>query len=104
LKLFHCPHCGKGKLYRTFFKIADNCSACGLPFYPNEQGDGPASASVLIVGGLVAIFASIVEVKYEPPFWVHAALWIPFILIASLASNRIIKALMIVAQYKMRRD
>jgi len=102
MPLFRCPRCGKGKLYRSFFKIADCCSECGQPFYPNEQGDGAASASVLVVGALVAIFATIVEVKYEPPFWVHAALWIPFIIIGSLISNRIIKAALVHIQYKVR--
>ena len=43
--------------------------------------------------------ALIVEVKYEPPFWLHAVLWVPLILATTLLPLRALKGLMIALQY-----
>ena len=75
-----------------------------MSFKEHEQGDGPASLSVLLVGALAAIGAVIVDMKYAPPFWVHAVIWIPFIVIGSLVSLRLLKALIIAVQYQYRKD
>ena len=40
-----------------------------------------------------------VEVLYQPPFWVHALLWLPLILITTLLPLRPIKGLLIALQY-----
>jgi len=102
IRIFCCPRCGKGNLYRGLLTIADTCGACGLSFKNHEQGDGPAFFGIIIVGALVAIFASIVEIKYEPPFWLHAVLWIPFIAVGSVLTLRFAKAAIIALQYARR--
>ena len=45
-----------------------------------DAGDGPAVFVILIAGFIVVGAALIVEVVYQPPFWVHAVLWVPLIL------------------------
>ena len=103
--LGRCPRCGKGKLYRDLLlNIADQCNACGLSFKAHEQGDGPAFFAILIVGALTAIGAAITEIKFEPPFWVHAAIWIPFVIIGTLLSLRWLKALLIAVQYRVNSE
>jgi len=97
-----CPRCGKGKLYHNLLDIAARCNRCGLEFKAREQGDGPAFFGILIVGALTAIFAAIVEIKIAPPFWVHAMIWIPFIIVGSLLSLRTLKAALIAVQYQLR--
>jgi uncharacterized protein (DUF983 family) len=97
--ILRCPCCGKGKLYDGLLKVVDACAACGLSFKNHEQGDGPAFFAITFVGALIAIAASIVEIKYEPPFWLHAALWIPLICILSVLSLRFAKAAIISLQY-----
>lgn len=97
-----CPRCGRGKLYRGLLTVVDQCSVCGLPLKAHEQGDGPAFFAVLIVGALAAIGAAITEIKYEPPFWVHAAIWLPFVVIATLLSLRWLKGALIAIQYQYR--
>ena len=99
-----CPKCGKGKLFKSLLTVADRCDTCGLSFAGHEQGDGPAFFGILIIGALTGIFAAIVEIKFAPPFWVHAALWIPFVVIGSLLSLRTLKAALIAAQYHYRKD
>lgn len=102
MRLFRCPRCGKGKLYRGMLAVAGRCSECQLSFAGHEQGDGPAFFAITIIGALVAIFASIVEIRYEPPFWLHGVLWIPFVLIGSVVALRFSKAAIIRAQYNLR--
>ena len=97
-----CPRCGKGRLYQGLLQVAEQCRACGLSFKGHEQGDGPAFFGILIVGALAAIGAAVVEIKYQPPFWLHAALWIPFIIGASVASLRWLKAALIGVQYQLK--
>ena len=65
-----------------------------------DAGDGPAVFVILIVGAIVAGSALVVEVKYEPPYWVHAVLWIPLLLILSFAMLRLVKSTLLVLQYK----
>ena len=36
---------------------------------------------ILIAGFIVVGAALIVEVIYQPPFWLHAVLWLPLILL-----------------------
>jgi uncharacterized protein (DUF983 family) len=82
--------------------LTEACEECTLKLREQEQGDGPAFFAILIIGTLVGIFSAVVEIKYEPAFWVHAALWIPFIIIGSLLCIRLFKAMLIAAQYKWR--
>ncbi len=99
-----CPRCGIGSLYSSFFKIADSCPNCGVSFKEHEQGDGPAFFCICIIGSFTAIFATIVEVMFEPPFWLHAAIWIPFVIGSSLLGIRAMKAALIGFQYKFRQE
>ena len=43
--------------------------------------------------------ALIVEVKYQPPFWLHAALWLPLIAVTTLLPLRSMKSLLIALQF-----
>jgi len=65
-----------------------------------DAGDGPAVFVILIVGAIVCGSALFVEFTYQPPYWVHAVLWIPLTLILSLALLRFAKSLLLVLQYK----
>lgn len=102
--LGRCPRCGVGKLFDGYLKIAPSCAACGLSYGPFQAGDGPAVFAVLIVGAIVAGGALFVEVKYQPPYWVHAVIWAPLIVILSLGILRPLKAGLIALQYKHRAE
>lgn len=99
-----CPACGKGKLYRGLIGIAPVCGSCGLNLAAHEQGDGPATLGILLVGALAAIGAVLLDVYFTPPLWLHALLWPPFILIASLLSLRWGKGALVAVQYRLRRE
>jgi uncharacterized protein (DUF983 family) len=97
--LCRCPRCGKGSLYSGFLSLREKCAVCGLDFGFADAGDGPAVFIMLIVGFIVTGGALIVEILYEPPYWVHAALWFPLAVGLSLGILRPLKALLICLQY-----
>ena len=94
-----CPCCGKGKLFSGFLELMPCCEKCGLDFAFADSGDGPAIFVILFAGFLVVGAALAVEVKYAPPFWLHAVLWGPLILIVTLGPLRLFKSLLIALQY-----
>jgi uncharacterized protein (DUF983 family) len=94
-----CPQCGGGKLFQGFLSLRPRCDACGLDYSFADAGDGPAVFAILIGGFIVVAAALIVEFRYQPPFWVHAALWAPLILIVTLGPLRLLKGLLIALQF-----
>src|ERR1044072_47051 len=94
-----CPRCREGHLFSGFLTLRKECEACGLDYSFADAGDGPAIFVILISVFIVVGAALIVEVAYQPPFWLHAVLWGPLILIVTLVPLRIIKGLLIVLQY-----
>ena len=94
-----CPRCGGGKLYAGFLSLAPRCDACGLDYAFIDAGDGPAIFIIMIAGAIVVACALIVEVKYQPPFWLHAALWLPLIAATTLLPLRAMKSLLIALQF-----
>lgn len=94
-----CPRCGEGRLFQGFLSLRSACERCGLSYSFADAGDGPAVFVILIGGGIVVFAALITEVVYQPPYWLHAALWLPLILIVTLIPLRLIKGLLIALQY-----
>ena len=94
-----CPRCGKGKLFRGFLSLRSRCEVCGLDYSFADAGDGPAVFIMFLAGFIVVGAALITEAVYQPPFWVHAVLWLPLILIVTLGPLRPMKGLMISLQY-----
>lgn len=94
-----CPRCGEGKLFQGFLTLRPACERCGLDYGFADAGDGPA-VFVILIGGAIVVFAALMtEVVYQPPYWLHAALWLPLILLVTLAPLRLLKGLLIALQY-----
>lgn len=95
-----CPACGEGKLFQGFLTLRPRCDKCGLDYSFVDAGDGPAVFIILAAGFIVVFAALIVEFTYQPPFWLHAVLWLPLILAVTLLPLRPTKALLIALQYR----
>jgi len=94
-----CPACGQGRLFQGFLTLRPRCEHCGLDFDFADAGDGP-SVFVILIGGAIVVFAALMtEIAYQPPYWLHAVLWLPLILIVTLVPLRAIKGLLIALQY-----
>ena len=95
-----CPRCGRGHLFQGFLTLRPRCEACGLDFSFADSGDGPAFFVMSIVGVLVVGLALWVEFTYEPPIWLHMALWLPLTVILSVLLVRPAKGIMVALQYR----
>jgi uncharacterized protein (DUF983 family) len=94
-----CPRCGQGKLFSGFLGLRPRCDVCGLDYAFTDAGDGPAIFIIMLAGAIVVGCALVVEVKYQPPFWLHAVLWLPLILATTLLPLRSMKSLLIALQF-----
>lgn len=97
-----CPRCGRGPLFAGFLKLAPACAACGLDLSFADSGDGPA-VFVSLVGGFVVLGLALwTELAYEPPFWVHVALFLPLTLIVCIGMLRPLKGVLIAQQFRTK--
>lgn len=55
---------------------------------------------MLVVGFVVVAAALVTEVMYQPPYWVHAVLWLPLIGILAISLLRPFKATLVALQYR----
>ena len=92
------PLCRRGTLVR------DVSSVFVSNTYPThttiQTGDGPATFIMQIAGFLVGFSALFVEIKFHPPMWVHLIVWLPLVVVLSLALMRPGRGLMIGLQYR----
>jgi uncharacterized protein (DUF983 family) len=95
-----CPRCGRGKVFAGLLTVVPRCAVCGLDISAQDAGDGPAVFVILILGALVVLLAALVEIKFEPPIWVHIALWLPTTLAGAILLLRPLKAGLIALQYR----
>jgi uncharacterized protein (DUF983 family) len=86
-------------MFAGFLTIRPTCERCGLDYGFADAGDGPAVFVILFAGFIVAGSALIAEVKYAPPFWVHALLWAPLAVIVCVGPLRPLKGVMVALQY-----
>ena len=94
-----CPNCGKGHLFTGLLTLRPRCEVCGLDYGFVDAGDGPAVFVIMIAGFLVCGAALVIEMRYAPPLWVHAVLWLPLVLITTIGPLRPLKGLLIALQF-----
>lgn len=95
-----CPRCGRGRLFDGYLNVARACSNCGLSYDFADGGDGAAWFVMLFVCvvGVGSILG--IEVAYSPPFWVHAVIAIPVLVILPLLLLRPVKGVLLNQQWK----
>ena len=86
-------------MFAGFLGLKPTCEACGLDYAFADAGDGPAVFVILFAGFVVVGAALVTEVLYQPPFWVHALLWVPLVLITTILPLRLMKGVLIALQY-----
>lgn len=97
-----CPDCGQGKLFKGRVALTDQCDHCGLDFTRYSAGDGPATLLIFVYGALIVPLAFLLENLLAPPLWVHAVVWGLVMLVATLLSLRVIKAMIVALQYRFQ--
>ena len=97
-----CPRCGHGSVFKSYLKITDSCPVCRLGLEGHDVGDGPVVPAILLIGGIVSAMAFYTEIKYQPPYWLHAVLWLPMIVVATMVTLPAIKGIAIALQHRFR--
>jgi len=97
-----CPRCGEGKLFAGLLGVVARCEKCGLDLRGNDAGDGPAVFVILGLGAIVMLLVFWVEFRFEPPVWVHVALWLPLTFFGAVWLLRLLKAWLIAQQFRHR--
>lgn len=74
-----CPHCGEGKLFRGFLKVADRCGECGSDntIYPAD--DLPPYLTLLLVGHVFVPIMFWIERAWQPDLLLQLAFWLPVV-------------------------
>ena len=90
-----CPCCGEGTVFRPglrgYLKVVPECGACHAPLGDLRADDAPPYFTIMIVGHLLVPLLLWVEKAYEPPIWVHMAIWLPLFAVACVAMLRPVK-------------
>ncbi len=94
-----CPHCGKGRMFRAFLKVADDCPACGEELHHHRADDFPAYVVIVIVGHILVPLVLLVETHIAPPFWVGMTLWPAAVVVLTLALLQPVKGAIVGLQW-----
>lgn len=80
-----CPHCGEGKLFRSYLKVEPECRACGHELAKYPADDGPAYFTILIVGHLIVAPLLVFPVIWQASPWIMVpATLVPLALVSLL--------------------
>jgi uncharacterized protein (DUF983 family) len=97
-----CPNCGEGKMFRAYLKVADKCNVCGEDLHHQQADDAPAYFVILIVGHIVIPIVLAVETAYSPPYWLHAAIFLPLTIALAVLLLQPVKGAIVAWQWAQR--
>jgi uncharacterized protein (DUF983 family) len=95
-----CPRCGKGRLFGSLLDFRARCDSCGLDYTAFNVGDGAAAFLIFGLGFLVVGLAMWFEFGAHPPWWMHALLWPPLLVVLTIAGLRYGKAALLALEYR----
>ncbi len=89
-------------MFDGFLTVRSKCARCAADLSAADSGDGPAVFITLILGAVIVAAALVVEARFAPPLWLHAAIWPPLVLGGALGLLRPFKAILIALQFRHR--
>ena len=100
--LCRCPHCGKGKLYRAYLKVAEQCEVCGEELNHHRADDLPPYIAITIVGHIVVFLMLHIDMAYRVSPITYIAWMIPLSIILPLLMLPSIKGAVVGLQWANR--
>ncbi|WP_425483620.1 DUF983 domain-containing protein [Halovulum dunhuangense] len=67
-----CPSCGAGPLMQGYLTVREGCAVCGEELHHHRADDGPAWATILITGHIMAPLMLTVYEMFRPEGWLMA--------------------------------
>ena len=95
-----CTACGQTPLFRSFLSLPKTCSACHFDSSQIDTGDGPAVFVIMLAGLLVTCAAPYVELRLQPAYIIHFAIFLPLGFAVPMLMIRPAKAWLIHSQYR----
>lgn len=96
-----CPHCGEGKLFRSFVKTVDRCAVCGEDISHHRADDLPAYLVVVIVGHIVVGAFMGVEAATQLSLVQHLLIWVPLTIVGAVAMLQPVKGAVVGLQWAL---
>ena len=100
--LHRCPSCGEGGLFARYLRVRDHCAHCEQALHHHRADDAPPYFTILIVGHIAVGGVLALEQAMKPSAWMHAAIWMPFVIISSLLLLPRIKGTLVGLQWALR--
>ena len=72
----YCPACGKGRMFRAYLKVVDECPHCGEELHHHRADDFPAYLVIVITGHILVPIVLAVETAFAPPMLLSIPLWL----------------------------
>lgn len=83
--LCRCPHCGQGKMFRAYLKVADQCDVCGEELSHHRADDFPPYIAITIVGHIIISLMLHMDMTYHVQPITYAVTMIPLAIVLPLA-------------------
>ena len=97
-----CPSCGSGPLMRDYLTVRNSCPVCSEELHHHRADDGPAWATILISGHLLAPLMLIVYETFRPEGWMMALGFSIVFLLLSLFFLPRLKGVFVALQWAKR--
>jgi uncharacterized protein (DUF983 family) len=82
--------------------LQPTCPVCGLDFGQSDTGDAGAVLVIILLVAIVVGLAFWVDVRFNPPLWVHAVLWPVVTVPLAILIMRPMKAALVAVQFRTR--
>jgi uncharacterized protein (DUF983 family) len=100
--LCRCPHCGKGKMFTGYLKVADACNVCGEELKHHRADDLPPYVAITIVGHIIIFLMLHMDMSYKIQPITYLLTMIPLAIILPLIMLPSIKGAIVGLQWSLR--
>ncbi|NGP17667.1 DUF983 domain-containing protein [Devosia aurantiaca] len=100
--LCRCPHCGKGKMFRAFLKVVDQCDVCGEELNHHRADDFPPYIAITIAGHIIIAIMMHMDMAYRVEPMTYIISMIPLAIILPLLMLQPIKGAIVGLQWANR--
>lgn len=98
-----CPNCGKGRMFKSYLKVNDNCPVCSNPLHCHRADDAPPYFTLLVTGHIIGA-TLLLELDYGPALSMLAQtlIWCALAIVLSLTLLPVFKGGLIAYQWALR--
>ncbi|WP_224702466.1 DUF983 domain-containing protein [Devosia aquimaris] len=100
--LCKCPHCGQGKMFRAYLKVADHCDSCGEQLNLHRADDFPPYIAIMIVGHILVGLMLHMDMVWHVDPLTYLYTMVPLAVIMPLAMLPSIKGAIVGLQWANR--